>query len=521
MQGSVRRLATLILLFPCLAQALEAPIQADAYVRGDKYAGNNFGASSALWVRDQGPRYSLLRFDTTTFSGRPTQARLSLRIQTLSTPGTFDVHRLIEAWDESTVKLNQLPAYDPMIAGTLQLTAADANAVVDVDILPAAEAWLDGATNHGLIIIPAGSINARISSREGNTAPALNLETEPTPPHIATVRKVGGDYTSPIDALDNIDSGDVWCGSPSAQNPCLIDIGPGVYELRQQRIEMRDYVSISGAGPQATILTYDGDSHAVLAFEASHFRLSNLRVDTSSASDGGVGVYASQNVHLVDLHIVAKNTGIIVSSSSDTFIRSTTIDVGATEPAAPRGVGYTGGSNHVIEDTRIRIVKEFSASNTVSGLSVVSDASVVANRLSIEVLNASGTGAVYAAYNRESDLTLKDSSLLADGGTSGSATAAWAGTSGAGFQFSISNSRLVALGVSARGVQGLSTSSPSNEPIRIDRSLIQGDSSSVYMTSGSFAWIGSSRLDGPVVGTLNTCAASYNGNYVPLGADCQ
>lgn len=70
---------------------------------------------------------------------------------------------------------------------------------------------------------------------------------------VTIVAKSGGNYTGPITAMNAVNR---WCQrGPSADNPCLIKIMPGVYDLGTQTLKMRPYVDIEGSGEITTILT--------------------------------------------------------------------------------------------------------------------------------------------------------------------------------------------------------------------------------------------------------------------------
>jgi len=61
------------------------------------------------------------------------------------------------------------------------------------------------------------------------------------PGNIAIVAKTNGDYATPVAAL--ADSA-VWCGVPSAANPCLVKIMPGVYDLGNASLIMQNYIDM-------------------------------------------------------------------------------------------------------------------------------------------------------------------------------------------------------------------------------------------------------------------------------------
>lgn len=76
---------------------------------------------------------------------------------------------------------------------------------------------------------------------------------KPTPPAPATgrttVAKVAGDYANPVTALANLAA---WCGTPSASNPCLVKILPGVYNIGSSYLLIPAFVDVEGSGPAVT-----------------------------------------------------------------------------------------------------------------------------------------------------------------------------------------------------------------------------------------------------------------------------
>jgi hypothetical protein len=67
--------------------------------------------------------------------------------------------------------------------------------------------------------------------------------------NVAVVAKSGGDYTDPLTAINNIST---WCGAPSAQNPCLLKIMPGVYNIGASSLIMPSFTVMEGAGETVT-----------------------------------------------------------------------------------------------------------------------------------------------------------------------------------------------------------------------------------------------------------------------------
>ena len=73
------------------------------------------------------------------------------------------------------------------------------------------------------------------------TGTAAQLQNE------VTVSASGGDFTSPVDAVNSI-------LDASATNPYVVRIGPGVYDLGTTVLKMKPFVSVVGSGQSATFI---------------------------------------------------------------------------------------------------------------------------------------------------------------------------------------------------------------------------------------------------------------------------
>ena len=67
--------------------------------------------------------------------------------------------------------------------------------------------------------------------------------------NVVTVSPEHGDYTSPVAAVDSI-------LDANENNPYLVEVGPGVYDIGDTPLRMKAYVKIQGAG--ATFTTIRG-----------------------------------------------------------------------------------------------------------------------------------------------------------------------------------------------------------------------------------------------------------------------
>ena len=100
---------------------------------------------------------------------------------------------------------------------------------------------------------------------------------------VAVVATAGGDYATPAAALAATAT---WCGTPSAINPCLVKLMPGVYDLAASALAMQSYVDLDGSGKSNSIITGTLDSlTAGVVNGANSSTLSNLTVQNT----GGAG----------------------------------------------------------------------------------------------------------------------------------------------------------------------------------------------------------------------------------------
>jgi len=116
--------------------------------------------------------------------------------------------------------------------------------------------------------------------------------------NIAWVAPQGGDYTSPVQALSEVNN---WCGEPSNSNRCLVRIAPGFYDLGNQQLLMKPYVDIQGSGWNMTILSgARGASNVVdaalvkgsVSSVLSHLTVSN----NGTAGQAWAAGYAGENI---------------------------------------------------------------------------------------------------------------------------------------------------------------------------------------------------------------------------------
>ena len=122
-----------------------------------------------------------------------------------------------------------------------------------------------------------------------NTALARKPHPPPTPVpinlmNVVTVSAENGNYTSPVEAMNSITDA-------MADNPYLIQIGPGVYDIGTEQILMKSWIAIQGADKNATIIT-GANTTGALIIGADDAVLMDLTVHNKG---GGAYSYAIYN----------------------------------------------------------------------------------------------------------------------------------------------------------------------------------------------------------------------------------
>lgn len=162
--------------------------------------------------------------------------------------------------------------------------------------------------------------------------------------NVVVVAPSGGDFTSPVDALNAITNA-------SATNPYLVKIMPGVYDIGTSSVQMKEYVDIEGSGENTTWINGSvqsgvirGASNAEIRFltvqcngtigiynSTASPKITNVTVLTGSAT-AAYGIYNtdSSSPQITHVKVLASghsdSVGIIDRDSSSSTIKNSTIE---------------------------------------------------------------------------------------------------------------------------------------------------------------------------------------------------
>jgi hypothetical protein len=166
-------------------------------------------------------------------------------------------------------------------------------------------------------------------------------------------------FTSPVTAMARIGT---WCGTPSKDNPCLIKILPGNYNLGSGSLNMMPYVDIEGSGEAVTFIS-SALSSPTLAGVVNGADNSEIRfltvINTFAGSGSGVAI-ANKSQSPKITHVTALVSGVMTSyalynaGSSPTLNTFTAIVGGAT------GYGvYNTASSPVMKNVTLTATSSF------------------------------------------------------------------------------------------------------------------------------------------------------------------
>jgi len=131
----------------------------------------NFGAQTVLDV-DGASQITYIEFNLASIptTASISQATLKLYVNSVTTAGSFNVDYVSANWAESTIDAGNAPPLGAAIASNINVTTADKNQYILVNVTSAVQAWLGGnEPNYGVALVANSSFNATFDSKESKT----------------------------------------------------------------------------------------------------------------------------------------------------------------------------------------------------------------------------------------------------------------------------------------------------------------------------------------------------------------
>lgn len=322
-----------------------------------------------------------------------------------------------------------------------------------------------------LAAIPAGPVGPM--GPAGPTGPVGPVGPAAVYNNITVVALSGGEYTSPVDAVNDASS---WCGSPSLTNPCLVKIMPGVYNIGTTPLVLSDHMVAEGSGEDVTKIVGAPQTanDGVVEMNAGG-ALKNLTVQ---AQDTPASQYW--------------NTGVVVNSGPVVMTDVTSLAMGGGGTERSIAIQLKG-------DATLTNVTAAASGSTIHHTGILSWAgNVKMKEVNINVANGQANYAMwlYSAGATVKNYTMNDVTVFAGGGHSNSmGIYAYQYGSGANFNLTITNSSFNAPGGSAVNINSQDPATTLN--------------------------VANSMLEGTVSASMNSsatpkCVSIYNSSFSPI-----
>jgi hypothetical protein len=154
--------------------------------KGDSYVDNvfgdmykNFGSAPLLYVTGAtfggGTYKTYIQFDLSAIPSGYTnadiaKATLKLYVNGVTTAGGFEVDAISGPWFESTITDHKQPTLQGVIVPDVQVTAADTNQYILIDITSTVQGWVDvPSSNNGIALLALKQFSASFDSKENAT----------------------------------------------------------------------------------------------------------------------------------------------------------------------------------------------------------------------------------------------------------------------------------------------------------------------------------------------------------------
>ena len=334
--------------------------------------------------------------------------------------------------------------------------------------------------------------------------------------NVIVVAKAGGDYTDPVTAMNNLSA---WCGTPSATNPCLLKIMPGVYNIGANSLQMQSYVDIEGSGENTTKISgsisspYFPPTQGVITASAptSNAELRFLTVENID-SWGGVNVAIYNNAVALKITNVTATTALYGSSNYAVYNYTSSTTMTNVTATASNGSSNRAVYNRSSSTIMTNVTATASVSSVSGGSSNYGVENVASSSMTMANVTATASGPSGSNYGINNNF---DSSLIMTNST----VTAWGGSVYNIGIYNITNSSLTIVNSTVTASDGVQSYSLTT---KIDHSVIIGTRYTITTGyTGSVIYVGNTRLEGgPVLGTFITCAGVYDENYVFYANTC-
>src|SRR5208282_4226983 len=157
----------MFLLFMTTVTCAQITPSADAYISSANPKAN-YGADTVLRVNGA-TGTAFIQFDLASIppGAVVSQATLKLFVDSVTTPGSFNVNYIAGPWSEGALSYELAPAIAGTITANVPITTEDKNQYILINVTPAVQTWLkDGEANNGIALVANGAFHATFDSKE-------------------------------------------------------------------------------------------------------------------------------------------------------------------------------------------------------------------------------------------------------------------------------------------------------------------------------------------------------------------
>lgn len=301
----------------------------------------------------------------------------------------------------------------------------------------------------------------------------------------------------------------------SASKPYLIKLEPGVYDLGDNRLQMKPFVDIEGSGRGVTIVQGAGNSDGVVntgvvrGADSAELRNLTLKGLGSGSRPYVIPMYnESASPSVRDVAIVSSGGTVqwgIRNANGNPTVEDVSILVTGSTLAVSYGISNNGPSSPKVRRT------EISVTNPRDAVGIYWDGLNVTAELREVRVDATGANNAYGVLQEGFDglmLTVEDSTINARNASN------TYGIRMSGGNLFVSQSKIRGLGPGGYGIY----SPGGGLTATVGHSEIVGDLGTVAVFSTQ---IGATLLDGgPVVAGIDTCAGVYDESYTFYASTC-
>jgi hypothetical protein len=334
----------------------------------------------------------------------------------------------------------------------------------------------------------------------------------------AVVAQSGGNYPDPVSAMSALST---WCGTPSATNPCLLKIMPGVYNIGTNSLQMQSYVDVAGSGQNSTIINGNTANPSGVVAGVPNAEIRFLTVENTGGgnyaialSTGGAGSGPAQ---ITNVTLIASG-GLIETDAAKNVAPSYFTNV--TAIATNSGSAFVTGLYNMVSVTTYNVQVSVSSSTTNSNATGIFEwisASSLLNNVSITV---SGGTIATGIGTTGGSTTVMNAIVNASGVGSGSADGIEVACDTC--TVSIANSKITATAPNSFGLYHTTLHANATSSVaKIDHSIVTATESGVWndMYPGVITYVGDTQIGGSVYigsGSTMNCVGTYNATYAPI-----